>query len=74
VLLDIEMPVMNGLETVARIKRASEVKGKKIPVYAITAYHPDILNDEADVSKFDGIISKPFTQEKIQKIIDSVAQ
>lgn len=73
VFLDIEMPVMNGLETALKIKKMSEFKGEKILVYAITAYHPEVLYEEVDISNFDGIISKPFSEEKIKKIIDSFA-
>jgi CheY-like chemotaxis protein/anti-sigma regulatory factor (Ser/Thr protein kinase) len=61
VLMDVEMPTMNGLEAVAAIRRG-EVAGvdPKLPVYAISG-----ADEEDDVRRqseagMDGFLKKPF--------------
>jgi len=71
IFMDIEMPVMNGLETTRKIRGSSSKQKNKIPIYAITAYYPSILNEEVDLSDFNGIINKPFSEEKIKKVINT---
>lgn len=69
IFLDIEMPVMNGLETAKKIRNSFSEPKNKVPIYALTAYSPSILNEEVDISNFNGIINKPFSEEKIRSII-----
>ena len=69
IFLDIEMPVMNGLETAREIRRNPEPKKNKVPIFAITAYNQSVLNDEIDISDFNGVINKPYSADKIKNII-----
>ena len=72
VFLDIEMPVMNGLETVRKIRTGFQEPKCKTKVYALTAYNPAILNDSIDFNDFDGVVTKPYTIEKIRSILSKV--
>jgi|GEM_PF-1118139 len=68
VLLDIQMPVMNGIETVKVIRKQF---GKSIPVIAMTA---NVM--ENDVQRyleagFDEVLFKPFREEEIVRIISA---
>jgi PAS domain S-box-containing protein len=59
VLLDIQMPVMNGEETLQEIRRKEIGTAFRQPVIALTAY---ALRDEKDrflQEGFDGYVSKP---------------
>ena len=66
-LMDIEMPEMNGIEMIKHINHAN------MKVIAMTAHDPSIL-DELRVAGFDDCLFKPFSQEKLQKILHLKAE
>lgn len=68
ILMDIEMPVRNGLETTRYIRTQFSGDKQKVPVFAITAHNPDTFAKQYKQCGFDGLISKPVTREKLQKI------
>jgi CheY-like chemotaxis protein len=72
IFMDIEMPVMNGIETVHYIRTKLPSPKNKIKIFALTAYNPSLLHEEFNTSEFDGIVSKPFSTEKIKCILNSV--
>ena len=62
VLMDLEMPVMDGLTCVAEIRRlqkTGEIKGH-VPVIAVTANARDAQQNEAIRLGMDAIVTKPF--------------
>lgn len=69
IFLDIEMPVMNGLETARQIRKTFNEPKNKVLIYAITAFDISILKDEMDLSDFDGVINKPYSVAKIRNIL-----
>jgi len=69
VFLDIEMPVMNGLETARHIRTNFEFPKNKVLIYALTAYNPSFIHDELNLTDFDGVVTKPFSLDSIKKII-----
>ncbi|TCN58967.1 response regulator [Flavobacterium circumlabens] len=66
VLMDINMPQMNGFETSKRIRQL----GIKTPIVALTAFDKDEITDEAISSGMNDIIIKPFEPVKLFKIIN----
>lgn len=65
ILMDIKMPVMNGIDAARLIKE----KHRNIPIIAVTAY---ALPDDKNLihqEKFDEYISKPFKQEELIAVI-----
>lgn len=66
VLMDINMPMMNGFETTRKIR----LKGIKTPVVALTAFDKDEITDEAISAGINDIIIKPFESIKLFKIIN----
>ena len=72
ILMDIEMPVMNGLETTRYIRENFTPPKNNIPIIALTAHNPaDFFDDFNDVG-FNQLITKPYIIDKITKIFDSV--
>lgn len=63
VLLDIMMPVMDGFETIKRIKSIKEYKN--IPVVALTAYA--MINESKIIERngFTGLITKPIHRKEL---------
>ena len=66
ILMDINMPLMNGFETTKRIRQL----GIKTPIVALTAFDKDEITDEAISSGMNDIIIKPFEPVKLFKIIN----
>ena len=66
ILMDINMPLMNGFETTKRIR----LKGFRTPIVALTAFDKDEITDEAISSGMNDIIIKPFEPVKLFKIIN----
>ena len=66
-LMDIEMPEMNGMEMIKHINHAN------MKVIAMTAHDPSILDELRDAG-FDDCLFKPFSQEKLQKILHLKAE
>ncbi len=66
ILMDINMPMMNGFETSKRIR----LKEIKTPIVALTAFDKDEITDEAISSGINDIIVKPFEPIKLFKIMN----
>jgi CheY-like chemotaxis protein len=69
VLLDIEMPVMNGIETVVHIRKNFPAPKNRIPVVALTAHNPQLFFEDFRDSGFDKLLTKPYSLEKLSEII-----
>lgn len=65
ILMDINMPLMNGFETTKRIR----LQDIKTPIVALTAFDKDEITDEAISAGINDIIVKPFEPVKLFKII-----
>ncbi len=65
ILMDIQMPVMNGLEATSTIRSLEAPEGRRIPIIAITAdaFAEDRL--KAIYAGMDDHIAKPIDQEKL---------
>ncbi len=69
ILMDIEMPVRNGLETTRFIRKNFTGKKRKTPIVAITAHNPDDFFKDFFKEGFNGLITKPVTKEKLEKFL-----
>ena len=65
VLMDINMPVLNGYEAMDGIRKLSS----NVPIIAVTAYA--FASDEQKIlaAGFDGYIAKPINSDRLHKII-----
>lgn len=71
IFMDIEMPVMNGLETAKYIKESIIKNDRKVKIIALTAYNVSINGEDLNLSNFDGLLIKPYSLEKLLQIINS---
>lgn len=69
ILMDIRMPVMDGLESTRCIRNSSHADAKSIPIIALTANTSE--NERADMKKagMDGCITKPFVPDDIYRTL-----
>ena len=72
VFMDIEMPVMNGIETTNYIRNELTFPLNAIPIIALTAHNPDLFFDDYKDVGFDELITKPYSAEKIREKISSL--
>ncbi len=72
VFMDIEMPVMNGLETTIYIRENLPEPKNKIPVVALTAHNPQMFFDDFKEAGFTSLLTKPFSIDKILNLIKEV--
>lgn len=71
VFMDIEMPVMNGVETTQYIRNELPSPLNAIPVIALTAHNPEIFFADYSEAGFDELVTKPYSVAKIKaKILE----
>jgi CheY-like chemotaxis protein len=71
VLMDIEMPVMNGIEATKHIRNFLGPSINNIPVVALTAHNPKIFFDDYKDVGFDQLLTKPYSVQKIMNLLES---
>jgi len=73
IFMDIEMPVMNGIETTLYIRNEMDVPLNTIPIIALTAHGPDLFFEDYSNVGFDELVTKPYSVEKIRAKISELA-
>ena len=69
VLMDMQMPIMDGLTACREIRRA-EAGGRRVPIIALTA---SAMTDELDrcrAAGMDGLLTKPLQPQRLRDILD----
>ena len=69
ILMDVQMPVMNGYEAAKAIRSSSHELAKKIPIIAMTANAFEEDRKKALAKGMNGHIAKPVDAEKLKKTI-----
>lgn len=73
VLMDIQMPVMNGLEAARAIRKLGREDAVSIPIIAMTAnsFKEDV--DAAAAAGMDGFVTKPVDAEYLYQVLQKAA-
>jgi CheY-like chemotaxis protein len=69
VLMDVQMPVMDGIQAVRRLREIEAEQGGHVPVIALTAHAMHGYKDQILLQGFDGYLSKPV---KIHALLNEV--
>ena len=72
-LLDLQMPVMNGLDAAGGIRALPGPRGR-IPIYALTAQASDEDRARARQIGIDGFLAKPFAPNELEDLLARVAE
>jgi CheY-like chemotaxis protein len=73
VWLDLRMPVLDGFETIKTLRAREVTQGApRAPIVAITASAIEIDAARAEALGFDGLIIKPFREQAIFEIVESL--
>ncbi len=73
VLMDIQMPGMDGFETTAGIRDREKQNGGHIPVFAMTAHAMKGDSEICLAAGMDGYISKPIDAQKLRDLLERVS-
>ena len=71
VLMDIQMPVLNGHEATVRIRQLPDKALACIPIVAMTANAFDEDRKEAEKHGMNGFISKPINMKEVMEALSS---
>jgi CheY-like chemotaxis protein/HPt (histidine-containing phosphotransfer) domain-containing protein len=74
VLMDIQMPVMGGVEATRRIREEEQKTGSHIPIIAITAHAMSGDAEKYLQSGMDGYVSKPVGYDLLRAEIERLAK
>ena len=72
VLMDVQMPDMDGLEATGEIRRSEVRTGRRIPIVACTAHAMAEDRKSFLDAGADGYLAKPFTPEQLHAVIASM--
>jgi CheY-like chemotaxis protein len=70
VLMDLQMPQMDGFEATAAIRRRESAGGRRIPIVALTAHAMKGDRERCMEAGMDDYIAKPFSAGGLARVID----
>jgi PAS domain S-box-containing protein len=71
ILMDLQMPEMNGLEAARKIRELEEGQGRRICIFAMTAHARPEDREECLAAGMDGFLIKPLRMEEFNKLIET---
>lgn len=74
ILMDCQMPVLDGYQATAAIRKMEENTGRHTPVIALTAHAMVSDRKKCLDAGMDDYIAKPFDPKNLQKVIESLTE
>jgi len=74
VLLDMVMPVMDGIETTRAIRTSAHARTRQTPVLGLTANVSTIDLERFQQAGLDGLLLKPFEVERLRSEVERLTQ
>lgn len=72
ILMDIELPVLNGWESTQYIRLKFKAPKKDIPIIALTAYASESDKNKCLASGMNDVVTKPFSSEELYVKINNL--
>jgi two-component system sensor histidine kinase/response regulator len=72
VLMDIQMPEMNGFQATQAIREKEKVTGKRTPIVAMTAHTMKGDKEKCIAAGMDSYLTKPIRTEELLAVLDEI--
>lgn len=72
ILMDVQMPKMDGFQATHRIRESERPTGRHIPIVAMTAHAMAGNREECLAEGMDGYIAKPIRMEELRQTIENL--
>jgi CheY-like chemotaxis protein len=72
ILMDVQMPELDGLEATRRIREREQTTGEHVPILALTAHAMLSDRERCLAAGMDEYLSKPFQSEDLAQAVDSL--
>jgi two-component system, sensor histidine kinase and response regulator len=72
VMMDVQMPVMDGLEATRIIRNREQMTGTHVPIFAMTALAMKGDREKCLEAGMDGYVSKPINVQELHETIDKL--
>ncbi len=73
VLMDLEMPELDGVGAAKEIRKREAIKGGHIPIIAMTAHAVQGYREQCLDAGMDGYITKPISPDELFSTLDTIA-
>jgi CheY-like chemotaxis protein len=70
ILLDVQMPIMDGFETTAQLRQIETRTGRRIPIVALTAHAMRGDEERCLEAGMDGYVSKPVRPQELYAALE----
>jgi signal transduction histidine kinase/ligand-binding sensor domain-containing protein/CheY-like chemotaxis protein len=73
ILLDIQMPEMDGIEVATRIRENDRKRSTRTPIFALTAHAGSDIHEQCLAAGMDQVLTKPIQPRKVFEALKSIA-
>ncbi|MFD2934032.1 response regulator [Spirosoma flavum] len=73
-LLDINMPLMDGMECVRRVRALPEKEKASVPIVAITGNAKNYTEEEFKTAGFNDVLVKPLNFDRLVEVVNQLTE